>query len=332
MRAHQVSLPPHFLAYLLAACTILAPLSEASAERWIWVRGDHHDQECDHTRTSLEGSLSAKLIELLHVDLMYDGQRLTCTSSDCARVRILAAGAQHGLLGQSRCLNGVLDYQLSLVSLDETETPLIYKKSVPIDAPTDEIQGAGALLARRVIKGPAPPKKTASRSRTSITGLALGVIIPEPALTTQVGVSFMADFSPSLDRLSHSLSYRLGGVINSLSGDSIIRASTGLFGGLVWRPLQGGLDPYLSAGIITELVYQEMATRDRQPLNQRGDLILQRERIEQTIYVDLRPYLEVGAQWSGSKLFPAIGLRYSPVSIVDDPPWAALTSFFALRW
>lgn len=315
------------LLWLLLISVLFTSIGEA--KRWIWARGDHRGG-CTEHRVAFEEGLTRTLIELLHVEIMFDGQALTCDSPTCARARAQSAGAELSLLGKSRCLKGILDYNVLLVTDQEEEPPLEYIRTIKTDEPIKSAQEHGRRIAQRIVKGPALSTPVQPKQDVHLFGVGMGLEVIDPSSEGYLGWVVHSDVSSYL--IQSKLLYRFGLSLGQIDTESFKKWALGLDLSLIWLPLKDGLSPFFAIGVTPELTALSRLKTSTRDLDSEGLIKLKVKQAESDFWINFSPLLESGIQWSGGRLKPAFTLRFQPYSITDELPWSSLRFLFSLRW
>jgi len=308
----------------------LMSITSTTWARWVWVRGDHVRGDCQQVRVEFEKALTQHLIELAHIELVYDGQALTCQSVTCARARLATASGVLALLGESTCLSRGLQYTLKAISLREDQAPLIYKKSINLTQKHD-VAEAGYQLARRVIRGPKLPETVSAQTQPMVWGIALGTVRAQRGWYGDYGTYFNLSGFKSISSLSH-LEVRVGLSNSAIHNTTVDLSTLGIDVGLKYSPLSTGLDLWLSAGIMGAYQSWSMIERNIKPLDEQSLLWGSARKQNQGQAFGIAPWMEAGWIWSSGRLQPYLALRYVPLGFPTDQKWAEVSFLFGLRW
>lgn len=319
-----------FITLFTALLFTVKPTPTHASTRWVWIKGIHQIGTCEAQKTALESAFTQHLIELAQVNLVYDGQALSCERADCARARLASAGGITALLGESACRRGKLRYTIKVISLVKSRKPLIYSRS--LKTPTkSEASEAGRRLARRVLRGPRPPKKEDSSLLKRFWSVSLGLywaqISPENTPGSQVSISTSQKLSPD-----SALDVYLGVVGSRLAHSELELSELGFDLGLSWSPIQTGLGPRLSGGFNLSSHHRAQIKRIVEPLDEQRQLWVSRRALEVVDGWNSALWLEAGWHWSTGRLQPHFILRYTPLRVSTDQTWAELSARFGFRW
>ena len=311
-------------------CIMLSVTASTGWARWVWVRGEHKGNACQKSRVELEYSLTQHVIELAHIELVYDGQALTCKSVSCARARLATASGVLALMGESTCLSQGLQYTLKVITLADDQTPLVYKKTIKLTHKHYAAE-AGRQIARRMLKGPRLPTKIAKGTAPSLWGVGIGFVQPQQSRYDGYGLHLniarylrFSETSPVALRLGTSY---------SLTETSDFEVGTvGLDFGLKYDPLSEGVGLWLSGGMMVGYHHWNMTEREVQPLDLQEQLWGRRLRWRESESWGVAPWLEAGWIWSKGRIQPYLASRYVPLGLPTHHDWAELSFLLGLRW
>ena len=298
--------------------------------RWVWVRGEHVGGTCRSARIKLEKSLTQHIVELTQVDLVYDGQALTCKSVSCARARLMTSGGVLALMGSSTCLSQGLQYTLKVIALNDQQKTLIYKKSIKLPQKHHATE-AGYQLARRALKGPKLPKMKLDEAPHPAWGITLGMVRPNQGRYHGYGTSLSINTFRQVND-SSSLELRLGLNGSTTQSSEAELSSAGFDIGIKYTPLSTGLDLWLSVGITGIYRTWWVIEHKAEPIDLEERLWAHSRHQNEGQAFGIVPWIETGWIWSAGKLQPHLALRYVPLGLPNEHDWTEISLLFGLRW
>ena len=285
---------------------------------------------CQGMRVELEKSLAQHVIELAHVELVYDGQALTCKNISCARARLATAGGVLALMGESTCLSQGLQYTLNVVTLNPTHAPLVYKKSMKLTHKHYAAEG-GRILAKKVLKGPKLPRTISREAQLNLWSVGLGTVWPQQGRYYDYGMYFNVSRFRRLSEES-PIEIRFGMSYSLTEADDFEVNTSGLEVGLTYSPRSDGLGLWLSGGVMGAYHRWSLIKREVRALDQDELFVGSKRRRDEGDTFGVAPWLEAGWIWSRGHLQPYIASRYVPLGLPLEQEWAEWSFLFGLRW